>query len=137
MHYLHWLSIQSFKKIFHSQPLKLHFSSFIGFVFSFFSFSWCNFFIFFFVTISYCSDKLPHTILQKYRACVLPQDCQVSVWSAMRPHNTSCIGYDGQIIHGFMIRTRQVRAVTEKELLIDNYWSHNGMLLSIFFFNSL
>ncbi|BFZ22563.1 hypothetical protein BsWGS_25602 [Bradybaena similaris] len=58
--------------------------------------------------ISLCSERLPNTALQKHRACVIAHDCQVSPWSAMRPHNTSCIESDGQINHGYMVRNRQV-----------------------------
>ncbi|CAL1528377.1 unnamed protein product [Lymnaea stagnalis] len=59
-------------------------------------------------SLRHCTDKLPFTNLKKHRACVMAQDCQVSDWSPLVPHNSSCIGYDGIIQHGYMVRTRQV-----------------------------
>ncbi|KAI8778137.1 thrombospondin type-1 domain-containing protein 7A, partial [Biomphalaria glabrata] len=56
----------------------------------------------------YCQERFPHTIPRKARACVMAQDCILSSWSPMTPHNSSCIGYDGVVQHGFMVRTRQV-----------------------------
>ncbi|XP_012942824.1 thrombospondin type-1 domain-containing protein 7A [Aplysia californica] len=59
-------------------------------------------------SLRHCADKLPHTLLTKYKGCVMPQDCRVSDWSSIRPHNASCIGYDGQIVIGYWIMTRTV-----------------------------
>ncbi|KAK7474871.1 hypothetical protein BaRGS_00033873, partial [Batillaria attramentaria] len=55
-----------------------------------------------------CAEKIPDVMLIKDQSCVIPQDCQVSTWSGLRPYNSSCLAPDGSVVPGFMIRTRQV-----------------------------
>lgn len=55
-----------------------------------------------------CENKIPDVLLIGRQSCIIPQDCQVSTWSQLKPFNSSCVGPDGAVVPGFMIRTRQV-----------------------------
>ena len=55
-----------------------------------------------------CRDKIPDALLFRHQACLIPQDCKVSTWSPLRPHNSSCVGPGGVVVPGFMKQTREV-----------------------------